>query len=74
MSNYKHLLSPGRIGTLEIRNRLFQTAMGSNLSNRDGTVGEETLAYYEARAAGGIGLIITKAVPVEWPKGQALHP
>ena len=55
MSRYKHLLSPGKIGTLELKNRLIQSAMGSNLSEPGELVGDTLLAYHKARAAGGIG-------------------
>jgi len=73
MTTYKHLLSPGRIGTLEIRNRLIQTAMGTNLAHPGGFFGDELIAYHEARAAGGVGMIITEAVAVGWPQGAALY-
>ena len=73
MSTYKHLLSPGKIGNLHIRNRLMQTAMGTNLAHPGGFFGDELIAYHEARAAGGVGLIITEAVAVGWPQGAALY-
>lgn len=73
MARYPHLLSPGRIGNLEIRNRLMQTAMGTNLAHPGGYFGEELIAYHEARARGGVGLIITEAVAVGWPQGAALY-
>lgn len=72
MAHYPHLLSPGRIGTLEVKNRLFQTAMGSNLAEADGSCGETLVAYYEARAAGGIALITTEAVAVGHPHGTVM--
>lgn len=70
MSHYPHLLSPGRIGTLELKNRLFQTAMGTNLANHDGTISEESIAFYAARAAGGAALLTMGAVGVAYPRGQ----
>ncbi len=73
MSKYPHLLSPGKIGNLEIRNRLVQTAMGTNLSEVGGYVGDALLAYHEARARGGVGLIITEAIAVGLPYGKALR-
>lgn len=73
MPKYPHLLAPGKIGNLEIRNRLVQTAMGTNLSDPGGHVGDALLAYHEARAAGGIGLIITEAVGVGLPHGKVLN-
>lgn len=73
MSKYKNLLSPGKIGSLELPNRLIQTAMGTNLALEGGFFGDDLIAYYEARAAGGVGLIITEAVAVGWPQGAALY-
>lgn len=73
MSKYPHLLSPGRIGNLDVRNRLAQTAMGTNLSEPGGFVGDDLLAYHEARARGGVGLIITEAIAVGLPYGKALR-
>lgn len=72
MSKYPHLLSPGKIGTLEIRNRLLQSAMGSNLAEEGGFVGDTLVSYLEARAAGGIGVIITEAIAVGHPQGTVL--
>lgn len=70
MSSYSHLLSPGRIGTLELKNRLCQTAMGTNLANPDGTMSEESIAFYTARAAGGTGMLIMGTVGVANPVGR----
>lgn len=70
MSGYPHLLSPGRIGTLELKNRLCQTAMGTNLANQDGTVSDDSIGYYAARAAGGTGLLIMGTIGVANPIGR----
>ena len=40
-------------------------AMGSGHSTKEGTIGEESVCYYEARAKGGFGLIITEYVAVD---------
>ncbi|MFN8628714.1 MAG: FAD-dependent oxidoreductase [Candidatus Binatia bacterium] len=66
---YPHLLSPGRIGSLTLRNRILMCPMGDNLANEDGTVDEREIAYFEARARGGVGLILVGSVPVMWPAG-----
>lgn len=66
---YPHLLSPGRIGTLEVKNRIAVTAMGVSLSEDDGTVGERIIAYHEEQARGGAGLIISGVAGVAWPVG-----
>ncbi|CAN7489917.1 FAD-dependent oxidoreductase [Phenylobacterium sp. LjRoot225] len=70
MAHHPHLLSPGRIGTLELKNRLFQTAMGTNLAHHDGSISEESIAFYAARAAGGAALLTMGAVGVAYPRGQ----
>jgi 2-enoate reductase len=55
------LLEPGRIGTLEIKNRIVMAAMGvRGLCEPDGAWGERFRAYYVARARGGVGLITTE--------------
>ncbi len=69
MTSYPHLLSPLRIGTMEIRNRIAVTAMGVSLSEDDGTVGERLIAYHEEQARGGAGLIISGVTGVAWPVG-----
>lgn len=66
------LTSPGRIGTLQLRNRMFQTAMGPNLAEPDGTCGERTVAFYEARARGGAALVNMGAVGVSVPDGMVM--
>lgn len=73
MSNYSHLLSPGKIGNLQLRNRLVQSAMGTNLAHEGGFFGDELIAYHEARAAGGVGLIITEAISVGYPRGASMY-
>ncbi len=68
-NRFPHLLSPGRIGTLELKNRIAVTAMGVSLSEDDGTVGERLIAYHEEQARGGAGLIISGVTGVAWPAG-----
>ena len=63
------LFTPGRIGSLEIKNRIVMTAASACLSEPDGTMTEEMLAYYERRARGGVGLIITEMVSVDEERG-----
>src|SRR4029450_13082001 len=38
---------------------------------RDGPPGERMLAYFEARAQGGVGLIVVEVAAVAWPAGAA---
>jgi 2,4-dienoyl-CoA reductase-like NADH-dependent reductase (Old Yellow Enzyme family)/NADPH-dependent 2,4-dienoyl-CoA reductase/sulfur reductase-like enzyme len=69
---FRHLLAPGRIGTLEVRNRTIMTAMGSMLAEPGGFCGERIRAYYEERAKGGVGLIVMGSVGVGYPVGAAM--
>jgi len=71
MSRYQHLLSPGQLGPMSLRNRIIMAPMGSNFAEPEGTCGERIQAYYEARAAGGAGLLVMGAVAVAWPAGTA---
>ena len=65
----EHLFAPGRIGTLEVRNRILLCPMGDNQANDDGTVSDHQLDYYEARARGGAGLLLVGSVGVAHPEG-----
>ena len=65
------LLEPGYIGNLKIKNRIVMAAMGAHgLHESGGDWGDRYIAYYEARAAGGVGLITTETTFVS----QALEP
>ena len=61
---YPNLFSPLNIGAVSIKNRVVMTAMCVGLAQHDGAVSEELAAYYEERAAGGTGLIITECTRV----------
>ena len=57
------LLEPGYIGKVEIKNRIVMAAMGAHgLHEPDGSWSDRYLAYHEARAAGGVGLITTEDI------------
>lgn len=71
MSTFDTLLQPGRIGTMDLRNRIIMAPMGSNFAEADGTCGERIQAYYEARAAGGAGLLTMGVVAIAYPHGTA---
>src|SRR6202158_3980951 len=51
------LLTPGRIGEVEIKNRIVMPPMTTRLADEDGFVTEHTINYYMARVRGGVGLI-----------------
>ena len=51
------LLTPARIGAVEIRNRIVMPPMTTRLADADGHVTDDTVNYYMARVRGGTGLI-----------------
>jgi 2,4-dienoyl-CoA reductase (NADPH2) len=69
VSAYEHLLAPGRIGALELRNRMVMAPMGEDLGDLDGMVSDAQLAYLEARARGGLAMVMLGSVAVSFPIG-----
>lgn len=67
---YPHLLSPGRIGRMEIRNRVVMSPMGTNYASDTGGVTERMIRHYAERARGGTGLIIVENTTVQYPQGR----
>ena len=70
MSAFDHLLAPGALGPLALRNRIALCPMGVNLGDGDGLVGDRQAAWFEARARGGAGLLIVGSVAVAFPQGS----
>ena len=72
MSSFlQELFKPVYLGRMELKNRLVMAPMTTNYAAENGFVTEKTKAYYEARARGGVGLIILEATSVESPRGKA---
>lgn len=69
---YKKLFENGSIGKVRIKNRLVMSPMGCGLANLDGTPSKEMIAFYEARAIGGAGLIIPEITRVNDVHGAGL--
>ena len=67
---YKYLFTPAKIGSLELKNRCIMAPMSAALANPDGTVSDELIAYFVARAKGGMGLIMTEYAFVQ-PNGRS---
>jgi 2,4-dienoyl-CoA reductase-like NADH-dependent reductase (Old Yellow Enzyme family) len=51
------LLTPARLGAVEVPNRIVMPPMTTRTADEEGYVTEDTLAYYLARARGGVGLM-----------------
>ncbi len=59
------LLTPARIGSVQIPNRIVMPPMTTRTADEDGYVTEDTMAYYLARARGGVGLITVEMASPE---------
>jgi 2,4-dienoyl-CoA reductase (NADPH2) len=60
MDRYPHLFSEGRIGPLTTKNRIKYAATETNFNTSDGYVTDREVAYMEAQARGGSGIITTQ--------------
>jgi 2,4-dienoyl-CoA reductase-like NADH-dependent reductase (Old Yellow Enzyme family)/thioredoxin reductase len=65
---YKKIFEPLQIGTMGLKNRIVLPPMGTGYSEGR-KIGPRILDYYDARAKGGTGLIITEGVAPN-PKSQ----
>jgi 2,4-dienoyl-CoA reductase-like NADH-dependent reductase (Old Yellow Enzyme family) len=66
------VFKPGRIGNVELKNRLLRSATYENAANEDGTVSEKLIEIYSDLARGGVGLIVTGIAGI-YPKALAPH-
>lgn len=57
------LMSPLRIGSVRLRNRIVSSGHDTVMV-RDGLITEQLIAYHEARAQGGVGLIVVQVAGV----------
>ena len=60
VTRFKKLFEPTNIGQMQLKNRIVMPPIGTNYAEEDGAVGQRMLDYYEARARGGVGLIIVE--------------
>jgi 2,4-dienoyl-CoA reductase-like NADH-dependent reductase (Old Yellow Enzyme family) len=59
------LLTPARIGPVEIKNRIVMPPMTTRTSDAEGFVTDDSVAYYMARVRGGVGLITVEMASPE---------
>ncbi len=62
---FDKMFERGKIGNLELKNRIVMTAMGTSLASSSGEASDEIIKYYEERAKGGTGLIITEITRID---------
>ena len=65
MEKFGNLFQPGKIGKLELKNRIVMPPTVTNYANIDGTVTERLIDFYAERAKGGVGLIIVECTKAE---------
>ncbi|THV09153.1 NADH oxidase [Nocardioides caeni] len=66
---FPHLLAPGRIGSMELRNRIVMSPMETMYGTPEGHPSDRTVAHFATRAAGGVGLVTGGATGID-----PLHP
>lgn len=69
---YQHLFSKGKIGNVTLKNRIVMPAIGTSLASSTGGPSQEMIAYYEERAKGGCGLIITEITRIDEDYGAGI--
>ncbi len=72
MMTFNRLFSPGKIGTMELRNRIVMLPMGVSHCTDEGYVTSADISYYGARAKGGAALISTECCAVS-PEGLPIE-
>ncbi len=63
-TRYPYLLAPILVGNTLIKNRVFMPPLSTNLAD-NGYITDALVEHYAARAAGGVGCIITEVTTVE---------
>lgn len=70
--NLRLLFSPISIGAREVKNRIVSSAHNENMADH-GLLNERVIRYYERKAAGGAGLIMTFGSGSVYKKNSAPH-
>ncbi len=72
-TTYLRLLQPGKIGNIEIPNRIIKAPQSTGLSNVDGSVSERLIRHYRELARGGTGLIIVEYAYIDKIASKSAH-
>jgi 2,4-dienoyl-CoA reductase-like NADH-dependent reductase (Old Yellow Enzyme family)/thioredoxin reductase len=67
-ARFKKIFEPTRIGQLQLKNRIVMPPTGTNYAEKGGAISQRTIDYYEARARGGVGLIIVEGSAPDPPR------
>jgi 2,4-dienoyl-CoA reductase (NADPH2) len=66
---YPHIFKPGKIGKMEVKNRIKYASTETNFNYGDGFVADKEVAYMEAQARGGAGIVTTQGAYTD-PRGE----
>lgn len=69
MVNYPHVFSPLTIGSVQVKNRIETAPMLSCL-DQEGAVTKDVIAYYQAFARGGVGLVVVGDSAIDYANGR----
>jgi 2,4-dienoyl-CoA reductase (NADPH2) len=69
VKKYPHIFSPVQIGKLWAKNRIKYASTETNYNFSDGFVADKELAYIEAHARGGAGIVTTQGAYTD-PRGE----
>ena len=74
MNTPEKLFQPIKIGNMELNNRIVMAPLGIGFTfaTEDGSVTDRFIAFYEARAKGGVGLIQLTVAALGRPHGRSL--
>lgn len=65
MAEFKKLLERGKMGSLELSNRLIMAPMGSLNADSNGYITDNALAFYSAQASGGLSMVIVECTATD---------
>ena len=72
-AKFPRLFERGRIGCLEIKNRIMKAPQSTGMSNPDGSVTERLIRHYRELARGGTGLIVVEYAFVDDIASKSAH-
>ena len=69
---FNAMFQPINIGPMTVKNRFVVPPMGNNFANTDGSMSEQSAAYYRERAKGGFGLRNSGSAGTSYSKVMAV--
>lgn len=75
MLAFANLFEPGKIGKLDLKNRIVFPPLATHMATDEGDVTDQLIDYYAERARGGVGLVVIEGSfpnPIGHPKRIAL--